>query len=171
MNCEMDQVKQYQSIKARQIFLLLYFFSCSFIPALAIGQHGIIAAGVEIKNSFGEISATIGQLDYIYLEDAKHSMNLGIQQPYIFLLDQKEKISECHLFPNPTYGGLFISGLDPEITSLTYSVYNISGFTLIYEKELAVTDFIDISQTPPGVYIVWVTTNKGERWKCTVVKN
>ncbi|MBT5750310.1 MAG: T9SS type A sorting domain-containing protein, partial [Flavobacteriales bacterium] len=67
------------------------------------------------------------------------------------------QIENLHIYPNPTFGKLYIASAD-EINTL--SITNIIGKEILFTKDLSINT-IDLSSFENGVYFINISTNKG----------
>ena len=81
-----------------------------------------------------------------------------------------EDNSQIQIYPNPSNGQILIKGLRIDVTKL--EIYNFTGVTVYTTTKFDSnnTKQIDISNTPPGIYFVKVSDNKGIYTKKILIK-
>jgi hypothetical protein len=150
--------------------LLLIFLSFMFLPFIINAQQSINTLGSNIKTHSGSITYTLGQIDYISLENRDAWMNQGVQQPYISVTDAVHESEGCIVFPNPTTGLLSFNLSDSKDISLNYQIYSVNGVLAGYGEKIKGTDRINISNIMPGIYIIKIISEKTKVWECMIVK-
>lgn len=105
------------------------FFACG----CAFGQSATASAGGDTAGPNGSISFTIGQIDYISI-NSSGSVNQGVQQPYeLFLLETVDVNTDLTItaYPNPVVSYLIIDAGDSPSESLSYTLTDANGRTII----------------------------------------
>lgn len=145
-------------------FLLFYFYSSH-------AQNSIVATGDDGQNSFGSVSYTIGQIDYVSIYGTAGNISEGVQQPYesfILFTDKTEEIY-FRIFPNPTTDFISIFTNDIMDTGLNCNIKSMDGKILHHEE--IVTELekrINVQNIPSGMYILQV--NFQNRTKIKTIK-
>ena len=67
----------------------------------------------------------------------------------------------CLIYPNPSYDNISIQFGDSESENLSYTISNILGEVIIFNKLLDATETIDVSYLNPGIYILTVSSPDG----------
>lgn len=82
------------------------------LSSVAFGQQNTVASGGEASGAGGNVSYTIGQIDYISASGANGNINQGVQQPFEIFAVGLEEVSldiQLSLFPNPAVDHVVIS--------------------------------------------------------------
>jgi len=145
--------------------ILLFHLCASPVQA----QQSVNAAGGEAVGVGASVSFSIGQVDYIQVAEPTGRLNFGVQQPY----DQETLISvlpfACLLYPNPTLGPLNLHET-VDFETFGYTLFDLAGRILQQETGLEISTTLHLDTYPGGVYILQITSNKGEVWNCPIVK-
>jgi len=141
-----------------------------FLPFLIYAQQSINTLGANVKTNSGSITYTLGQIDFISLENRGVWMNQGVQQPYFSMIDPVIEPEGCIVFPNPTTGFLLINLSDANEISVRYQIYSTTGALIGSGENIRTTDKIDISNMLPGIYIIKIISEKSKVWECMIVK-
>lgn len=81
---------------------------------------------------------------------------------------QDVKISNCSIYPNPTYGQLYISFDSKEQELIYLKIFDVEGRCLVTKKisEASFSYELDINQLSTGFYYVKLTNENGNIIKC-----
>ncbi len=146
------------------VFTFLFLFNFSFTFA----QNNIVATGGNGGNSFGSVSYTIGQIDYVSIYGTSGNISEGVQQPYesFILFAEKTEDMFFSIFPNPTtdYISIFTNGVMD--IGLNYSIKSMDGKMLHHEEKMP--EFgkrINLQNIPSGMYILQVNFQNGSKIK------
>jgi bilirubin oxidase len=86
-----------------------------------------------------------------------------VTQPASSSLEAIKEENDISLFPNPASDRLFIKFSDPNMQAYYVRVTNTLGKTLYMLPEPQLSDGIDISQFPAGVYVLSITDQKTKK--------
>lgn len=101
------------------------FFTCG----IAFCQSATTTAGGDVADPSGNISFTIGQIDYISV-NSSGSVNQGVQQPYeLFVLEIGESNSSFSItaYPNPVVSFLTIDLGESPAGKINYALTDETG--------------------------------------------
>ncbi|WP_298140097.1 T9SS type A sorting domain-containing protein [Flavobacterium sp.] len=144
----------------RKIYILLIIA----LTANGFAQSNIVATGgnaVAMDNA--SLSYSIGQIDYIPLNSASGSLNLGNQQPYeIYVLDieNPNDIIKYSLFPNPTTNQIELSLFEIDFSKMKYVLFDVNG-KLLFENTISnETTVISMESLSASIYFLSVMDEK-----------
>ncbi|MBN2819885.1 MAG: T9SS type A sorting domain-containing protein [Bacteroidales bacterium] len=129
-------------------------------------QVAVVASGGVAKGD-GSISYSVGQTFYTTSKGSNGSETKGIQQPYeISVIMELEKSKEMKLnivvWPNPVIDELALIVEEPEISNLSYQLYNIEGKLLNEENINNNRTNIIMNKHPKSMYFIKVFCGKKE---------
>jgi hypothetical protein len=112
-------------------FLLIIIFSC----AISHAQKAVSTSGGQATGAGGNVSYTIGQLDYITVAGSAGLTMEGVQVPYEVLIPTGiERHTEISLgflaYPNPVKDLLTLRILRETLDNLSYKLLDADGKTL-----------------------------------------
>lgn len=160
----------------QRIIILILLYIATALPELK-AQHSINASGGEISGTGGSTSYSIGQVFNQTYKSTSGSAATGIQQPYeIFVINNIENhlniTLNCSVFPNPTSDAIVLDFKDfDETMDWMYTLFNTNGAAL--EKQLIINSStsINLSNLPPSVYFLKLTSNNIEIRTFKIIKN
>lgn len=145
----------------------ILFFLCSIETQ---AQQSINTMGCEGSGASGTMSYSIGQIDFIAINTSNEWLNLGVQQPYEILDTIQISDFSCNLFPNPTFGPLYIRTQDPGFLSYNIYIYDTLGRTVILQRDVNVSKSIKLDDFPEGIYFILLINNKNQDYKYKIIK-
>lgn len=145
-----------------------------FITTNTFCQSNTVSSGGTVSGSSGNVSYTIGQIDYSSQTGSGGNINQGVQQPYeIYGTTNLNELGEnIHLTigPNPTLDKLFLtSHLSNE--ELFYLLTDVNGKILIETTKLQDKTELDLSRLPVGMYHLVVKNSALEIKSFKIIKN
>ena len=112
----------------------------------------------RIKNVGGPIVKTLERDFGNYI---KFNFSVG----YALDLDEKDKIGNISIFPNPNSGLFYVDFKGDLLDNVQLEIFDLMGRRIVSEKMDVKANFssslIDLSKSPDGHYIVKVITNNG----------
>jgi hypothetical protein len=136
----------------------------------SIAQQNTIASGNSVSNSNGSISYSIGQIDYLNVNNQNGNLNQGIQQPFeIFNITSLNTIEGLNvsIFPNPTTS---LINIESEYQNLSIRISDISG-QLLEEKNNFSDKIISFENYSQGTYILTITNKDNKISNYKIIKN
>lgn len=140
---------------------LSIFLVLTFTNHMSSAQSGTVTTGGQFNSVGGSVSFSIGQLDYVTLNNSTIVITQGLQQPFELFLekltsrnnkDSSERIS-AFIFPNPTNEYLVISIEESNTKEIMYSLVDASGRTLLSRTKINDnTTNINMQDYPDGTY-------------------
>jgi hypothetical protein len=138
-------------------------------------QQGTIAAGGIANGTGGNVSYSVGQVDYLnVVTENNGSVFQGLQLAYEIYVTGVglETISlQCSVYPNPTSDNLTLQVLDADTKNMIYRLYNMDGRLLKVDPLEGSTTSVGLGSYTSGVYILVVLENNRELKKFKIVKN
>ncbi len=128
---------------------IIFFFAFSSMKAQSI----LCTGGGDLKNNNGEVSFTIGSIDFSAIESSEYDITGGIQQPFELFLNSiiiQDAIPEIKFYPNPVSAILTI-----ELSKLQHTSYNIInqlGQSVIQGKLEYGNTTLNLTHLTPGIY-------------------
>lgn len=151
---------------------LIFIFSILVSLSLS-AQEAIVPVGGNMGN--GQVSYTVGQIDYSSKSGSNGSMNEGVQQPYEFyIVGQSEYRSismEMSVFPNPTQSELFLSIKEISLNNLKFKLISSEGKLILDETIHSNKTSIDIQNEASGTYLLSVYTDDKILQTFRLIKN
>ena len=133
-----------------------------FLPVLN-GQQTINVSGGEAGGVGGEMSYSIGQIEYTVYNGTSGTMSQGVQQPYLEIMVGSEEPANSlsiRLFPNPasSYTSLAVDEFESttDLTSFSYQLFDVYGHYLWSADIKSSTNRISTSSLATGMYIIKV---------------
>ena len=149
----------------QKIILLLLFISLK-----SFAQDNTVTSGKTISNSNGSVSYTIGQIDYINVNNQNGNLNQGVQQPFeIFNITSLNTIEglNINIYPNPTSN--FIN-IESKYETLSIKISDLNGNIL--ETKNNITDkLISFDKFSQGTYILTFTNKNNNSSNFKIIKN
>lgn len=135
------------------------FLSFTFLVIGAmrlVAQQGFIPVGGESTGSGGNVSYSVGQLDYIVITDNGGSVSQGLQQTYTILIgiEQLDPNLETSVYPNPATEFVILSVPEIQIKGMSYSLYDMNGKLIISQNLTENNTKIAISELANGIYFI-----------------
>lgn len=134
-------------------------FTVLFIVLLqgVFAQQNTVSSGGNATGSGGEVSFTIGQLDFINSSAVTGTVNQGVQQPYEFFasLDEISSALQLSVFPNPFTETVNITG-SPQSEQFTWKLFDSNGKVLKEGTILSENTQIDLHELEPATYYLQV---------------
>lgn len=152
--------------------LYLFIIMCvCFINAPA--QQTVTTSGQTITSATGNISYSIGQIDYITIENS-FSVSQGVQQvytksavTYIATLDKSITIS---VWPNPIVNTLFVKINNNAEAGFSYQIFSIEGQLIETKKIRSNNTSIDTHDYNTGVYIISISHARNPTIRFKIIK-
>jgi hypothetical protein len=140
-----------------------------------IAQQAIIAAGGDAIGSGGSISYSIGQIDYITLDDTGGIATQGVQQPYeiypVSIAEQDEISLEYCVYPNPTKASVTLVISPENLSDLFMRLYDLQG-NLIQEQRITdANTILPLEGLSSATYLLVVSNPSQELQQFRIIKN
>ncbi len=140
----------------------------------SFAQQALTTSGGTVSGSGGNLSYTIGQIDYTAVNNSEGSLLQGVQQPYeIFTLSTTENFSNLSVsvYPNPTSDLLMISIEESKITDLEYTVIDQQGKSIKSNKISSSNTIIYFEEMANGIYYIVITSQEKSVHTIKIIKN
>jgi len=137
-------------------------------------QQGTVTSGGEASGTGGNVSYTIGQVNYNYQPGTgSGNINEGLQQPfeiYAVGIDDNTGVSlTSTVYPNPTVETLTLK-VESDITGLVYQLFDDNGKLISSSKITEPETTIDMTQLAVAKYFLKVISNNRELRTFKVIK-
>ena len=140
----------------KENFLLPILFAC--IPMIIQAQQSVVVTGKDASGSSGNISYSIGQVDYINATGTDGSISEGIQQPYEIYVLGADEFPEITLimavYPNPTTSGVNLQIENYSGHHFGYYLFDLTGKLLADKKITETQTYIDMNRYEQAVYLL-----------------
>lgn len=138
-------------------------------------QQGILSASGEGFASPGSISYSIGQIAYVFTDEAGGSIIQGVQQPYeIQFLPGVEEIPgitlECTLYPNPFHYTITLKVVERDLAGLRYEVCDVHGTVVLENRVTNQEEVIPLENLSPGIYLFYLLNNNNRFQTYKIIK-
>lgn len=132
-------------------------------------QTAVSASGGDATGTGGSVAYTIGQVAYTNFEGESGSINLGVQQPNLFLsvgTNELDITLSASVFPNPasTSASLKLEGESAFSIEedLALNLYDFQGKLVLQQAINAAITTIPMDHLINGVYVLQVTSKNIE---------
>ncbi|MFD1551592.1 hypothetical protein DNU06_03195 [Putridiphycobacter roseus] len=125
---------------------------------IAFCQSNTVACGGEASGSGGTVSYSVGQIDYMTVDNNSEVITQGVQQPAeIFDIDVNSADSyqtsiNAVVFPNPSSKLIHLKISDYDIDGLYYRLYNFQGKIVLEAKLNTDQTSINLENLSAGSY-------------------
>ncbi len=148
-----------------------FIFSCIKIQA----QQNTVSAGGDISGSGGNISISIGQIDYSGSTGSSGNLSEGIQQPYIISVTTGITVNNIQLnfsvYPNPTISNVILSIDQLDVLGLSYQLFDAKGKIISENKLSGNITTIPMENFNASTYFIKVLKNNSELKTFKIIKN
>jgi hypothetical protein len=147
----------------------------AFCNTQANAQQAIIAAGGDAIGSGGTMSYSIGQIDYITLDDAGGIATQGVQQPYeiypLSIAEQEDISLEYCLYPNPTTASVTLVVKPTNLSDLFMRLYDLQGNLILEQRITDVNTILPLDGLSSATYSLVISTPSEELQHFRIIKN
>lgn len=143
---------------------------------IAQAQSTVTASGGNASGAGGNITYTIGQLVYTTDNGAAGSVAKGVQQPFeisvITAVDAAKDINLiCTIYPNPSNNFLTLKTENYDLTNLDFKLMDVNGRVLENKRITGNETIISITNFPPAMYILKISSDGKEIKTFKIIKN
>ncbi len=135
----------------------ILFLYCS----ISYSQQAVIPAGGNATGSSGNVSFTVGQVNYTSNSSSNYSVSQGVQQPFeisILSVDKQFPTTiQLKAYPNPTSDFITLDIDNLDIEGLQYTLIDINGKIIIEEALMQQQTIINFTSIPSSTYFIKVT--------------
>lgn len=156
------------------IHFLLYstfIFCCIKIQA----QQNTVATGGDISGAGGNISISIGQIDFSGSSGGGGNLSEGVQQPYIISVTTGITVTNIQLnfsvYPNPTISNVVLSIDQLDVVGLSYQLFDVRGKIISENKLSGNITTISMENLNASTYFIRVFKNNSELKTFKIIKN
>lgn len=122
-------------------------------------QESLVAAGGNATGN-GSVGYSFGQITYHSFKTTSGSSSEGVQQPFEISLVGTDEVKGINYFivayPNPTSYQLMLSISEPDLSNLSYQLYDLQGKLLLSEKISSRQTSIPMNQLVTSAYLLRV---------------
>lgn len=156
----------------------LLYFSCVFIIANSsslISQNEVVSSGADVKSQAGSVSYSVGQVNYIAIEENGNIINEGMQQPYeiynVSSVSDERNIDYITVYPNPAYDKLTIELKGSQSGSLSCQLFDLkSNLLRSIDLNFQQTDLM-LNELAAGTFIVEIKQDEKIIQTYKIIKN
>lgn len=147
----------------RKIFKVLSLMSLLFYTENGFSQSALVVGGGDVYlEGIGEMSATIGQIDFQYAESNEGSVTAGMQQSVFVLPNETTRTSKwmadelsIQVSPNPTPDVCRFTVVGGKSKTYSYNLTDYNGRNLFSGVAFNGAE-LDLSALSKGVYLLIV---------------
>ena len=137
----------------KQLLFLALFFS---FQLNLLAQKNTVAAGGTALGSGGEVSYSIGQIDYTTISNASISLSQGVQQAYDIQVLSGIAVKEIDLrmavYPNPAVNNLILSVSSELKPEMRYELFDLKGALILTNGIYSNETILNIQNLDNGCY-------------------
>lgn len=153
----------------KKLLLILFF------PSLLFAQSGFVSSGGDAQSTSGNISFSLGQIDYKNAANSNGNFSEGIQQVFVeeveTSLSNFKSLPNLKVYPNPTSDFLFIEKFDVWTESVSANIYDIQGKLLVSFKIENELHQVNIQNFTSGIYLLNFYNSSGSAKSFKIIKN
>jgi hypothetical protein len=154
------------------VFGILLTFGVSITALHA--QTEVLSSGGDAFGNGGSYSYSVGQIVYLFTNDATGSSSAGIQQPFeFFSVDVDENSDVClsmSVYPNPAQSRVELNVEKISVENLSYQLFDMSGQLIHKHTIVAQQSPIDMETLPSGMYLLQVLKTNTTVQSFTIIK-
>ncbi|MEN9440670.1 MAG: hypothetical protein RLZ33_746 [Bacteroidota bacterium] len=143
---------------------LLVFTVCT--SGLLFAQSNTLPTGGDASGSGGNVSFSIGQIDYTSNSGSNGNLNQGVQQPYEFYsvigINELEGTFSLIMGPNPTTNEVQLTVMNYANNDLVYALSDMNGKTIISRTPFSGTALLNLENCAPGMYQLFISNNENQ---------
>ncbi len=136
--------------------LFLFLLICLNLNA----QNNITSGGIDIKGEGGNVSQSIGQINYTTISSDEGKVSQGVIQVWeitvISGMEVKNIELYCNAYPNPVLNSLSLLVENFEEANFNYQLVDLNGRIISMAQITDKISSIDMSSLVPATYIVQV---------------
>lgn len=156
-------------------YRIRFILTFVIIPFSFFSQSSIVPIGENAYGSSGNISYTLGQIDYETFLGINSNVQQGVQQPFEFFsivsVDEIQVPFTLEFGPNPTNNEVFLSVYDYYKNDLDYIVTDSEGRTIIAKTSLIGKSTLNFENRSPGTYLLIISNNQKQIKTFKILKN
>jgi hypothetical protein len=160
-------------IKKKLLFKLI--MAVGIVPISMSAQEGTVASGGDATGAGGNVSYSIGQINYVSATIAGDQVNQGIQQAFeIFAytgIEEKTIDLNYSAYPNPTNGHLNLKVDRADYSSLKYMLTSIDGRSLAQDDVVDKNTTISMQGFASGTYVLTIIQGSKKIKSYNIIKN
>ena len=151
--CQKRQILIPKKKAARPLLFLGVLFS---FQLNLLAQKNTVAAGGTALGSGGEVSYSIGQIDYTTISNASISLSQGVQQAYDIQVLSGIAVKEIDLrmavYPNPAVNNLILSVSSELKPEMRYELFDLKGALILTNGIYTNETILNIQNLDNGCY-------------------
>lgn len=159
-------------MKKKKIIFISLLISCFSLTVFA--QQSVNASGSNAVGTGGSASYSVGQVAYKTYTGSNGSEAQGVQQAFEVSVLGENQFPEIELqigvYPNPTYEVVSLMIENHNLDNLMYSLFDVSGKTLIVNKPTGNQTNIDMTNYQSAVYFLKIYENNNELKTFKIIK-
>jgi hypothetical protein len=127
------------------------------------------ASGNDIKNNYGSIAYSVGELFYVQ-KGIQNTSSEGIQNGITINTIENKSTIKVSIYPNPTSDLIFFKVQNLYFDNLKFKIYNSIGIELLNGRiQNTITSF-SISHLPPSIYLCKIYRDQVEMLTYQIIK-
>ena len=151
----------------KALYTVLFFVALEICGLQA--QSDVLPAGGDASGAGGSLAYSVGQVAYTNVIGEAGSINLGVQQPNLFLMvgtNEAEITIGAVAYPNPANESINLKLGDQftlkDFDQLTYALYDINGKLILQKGITSTATPIPMENFSNAIYFLRVMHNNTE---------
>jgi hypothetical protein len=149
--------------------ILLLFNSFKFYS-----QQNTVASGGDYIGSNGSLSFSVGQIDYLNIDNASGNVNQGVQQPYQILdnsVNESDNTFEITIGPNPSFDVLIVQAEFSKMNDIQGFITDQNGKMVKERQNLSLNPSFKLNDLSSGNYFLQIENEQKLIKSYKIIKN
>jgi hypothetical protein len=149
--------------------ILLLFNSFKFYS-----QQNTVASGGDYIGSNGSLSFSVGQIDYLNIDNASGNVNQGVQQPYQILdnsVNESDNTFEITIGPNPSFDVLIVQADFSKMNDIQGFITDQNGKMVKERQNLSLNPSFKLNDLSSGNYFLQIENEQKLIKSYKIIKN
>ena len=149
--------------------ILLLFNSFKFYS-----QQNTVASGGNYIGANGSMSFSVGQIDYLNIDNASGNVNQGVQQPYQILdnsVNESDNTFEITIGPNPSFDVLIVQADFSKMNGIQGFITDQNGKMVKERQNLSLNPSFKLNDLSSGHYFLQIENEQKLIKSYKIIKN
>jgi hypothetical protein len=137
-------------------------------------QQNTVSSGGDFTGTSGSVSFSIGQIDYLKINNGSGAINQGVQQPYQ-ILDNSVNESDLNfnltIGPNPSFDMLVVTADYSKMKNIEGHITDQNGKIVIEKQKLSINNTFDLVDLASGSYFLNIENDQKRIKSYKIIKN
>ena len=137
-------------------------------------QQNTTASGGDFSGSNGSLSFSVGQIDYLNIDNASGNINQGVQQPYQILdnsVNESDYTFEITIGPNPSFDELTIQADFSKMKDIQGFITDQNGKMVKERQNLSLNPSFKLNNLSSGNYFLNIEDEQKLIKSYKIIKN